>query len=118
MIKRLGGNPHLSHAVIHNNVVYLSGQVPDDAMADMPAQTKQVLDKIDKLLAATGASRSTLLSVTIWLKNISDRDQLNAMWIPWIGDDKCARACVQAELANPKYLIEIAAIAACDTSSI
>ena len=46
-IRRLNVEPRYSDAAIYNGVVYLAGQVPDDASADMAGQTRQVLATID-----------------------------------------------------------------------
>ena len=43
--------PRMSQAVEYNGVVYLAGQVADDRNADVGEQTRQILAKIDKLLA-------------------------------------------------------------------
>jgi hypothetical protein len=41
-------------------------------------------------------------------KNIRDRDGMNEVWTPWLPKNEApARACVQAELANPSILVEI-----------
>ena len=113
-IKRLSPAGHLSHAVVHNGVAYVSGQVPDDTSQDVEGQTQQVLTKIERHLRSAGTDKSRLLSANIWLKDIRDRDRLNAIWTPWIGSDLCARVCVQAELAKSEMLVEIAVVAAVD----
>jgi enamine deaminase RidA (YjgF/YER057c/UK114 family) len=76
-------------------------------------QTEQILKKIDGLLAAAGTDKSKLLSVTVWLANIGSYDEMNAAWDAWLDRaNPPARATVEARLAAPKYLVEIAAIAA------
>ncbi|MGB3487137.1 MAG: RidA family protein [Xanthobacteraceae bacterium] len=112
MIKRIKPGKRLSHAVIHGNTVYLAGQVPDDPGKDVKSQTKQVLDKIDALLAEAGTHKDNIVSATIWLTNIADKDELNTVWDAWIGEVGPARACVQSALASPDIKVEIAVIAA------
>ena len=53
-LKRLGDPSVISDAVIHNNIVYLAGQVPADASLDITGQTADVLAQIDALLARGG----------------------------------------------------------------
>jgi enamine deaminase RidA (YjgF/YER057c/UK114 family) len=113
-LKRFNPAGHLCHAVVHNGVAYVSGQVPDDTSLDVEGQTRQVLAKVEQHLKDAGSSKSQMLSATIWLKDIRDRDRMNSIWVPWIGRDLCARVCVQAELAKPEILVEIAVIAAAD----
>src|SRR6202034_3034584 len=78
-IERLEIGPRMSQAVIHNGVVYLAGQVAADAPgAPMKEQTKNILDRIDKLLAAAGTDKTKLLSVTIWLADIRTFEDMNS----------------------------------------
>ena len=79
----------------------------------MEQQTREILEAIDRHLAAAGTSKSRLLSVSIWLADISTFAQMNAAWDAWV--DKAnlpARATVEARLASPDYKVEIAGIAA------
>jgi enamine deaminase RidA (YjgF/YER057c/UK114 family) len=49
----------------------------------------------------------------VWLANIGTYDEMNAAWDAWVDRaNPPARATVEARLAAPKYLVEIAAIAA------
>jgi enamine deaminase RidA (YjgF/YER057c/UK114 family) len=92
----------LSNAVQHGDSVYLAGVVAKNLEQDVKGQTRQVLDEIDRLLAKCGSSKSKVLSATIWVTDIRNRDPKN---LP-------ARACVEAKLADPKALVEIMVIAA------
>ena len=65
-IKRLGGGPRMSQAVIHGGTVCLAGQVADDPVPSVAEQTRQILAKIDKLLMEAGTDKSKLLSANIW----------------------------------------------------
>jgi enamine deaminase RidA (YjgF/YER057c/UK114 family) len=112
MIRHLKPGKRLSQAVIHGNTVYLAGQVPDDVSADIKGQTRQVLDKIDALLAEAGTSKHNICSATVWLPDIADRDAMNTVWDVWTGDAGPARACVESKLAAPRIKVEIAVIAA------
>lgn len=113
-IVRINSNQRLSAAVIHGEVVYLSGQVPDDRKADIRGQTQQVLAKIDQLLASAGSDRSQLLSVQIWLSDIAaDFSEFNQIWEHWLeGKQPPARATVQSPLASPDVRVEVMVIAA------
>ena len=112
-IQRFNVGPRMSQAVIHNGVAYLAGQVangPDDSLAD---QAKQTLANVDKALAAAGADKSSLLSITVYLASIGDFAAFNEVYDAWI--DKAnppVRACVEARLAAPGYRCEVRAIAA------
>lgn len=107
-ITRTGSNPILSSAVEYHNFVYLAGITADDTSQDVTGQTRQVLAKIDALLEANGTDKTRLLQAQLWLKDIRDRDAMNKVWIEWLGDaGRPARACVEANMADPRLLVEI-----------
>jgi enamine deaminase RidA (YjgF/YER057c/UK114 family) len=113
MIQRLQPGPRLSAAVVHGGIVYISGQVPDTLNADVATQTREILAKIDRLLAEAGSDKSRLLNVNVWLAEIITFDQMNQVWEAWLLPGQApARATVEARIANPGYRVEIAAIAA------
>jgi enamine deaminase RidA (YjgF/YER057c/UK114 family) len=71
-IKRIQTGPRMSQAVIHNHTLYLAGQVASGAPAGSVAeQTKDILSKIDALLAEAETDESKILSATIWLTDMS-----------------------------------------------
>ena len=112
-IARHNVGPRMSQAVVHGDTVYLAGQVASDPSAGVKVQTEQVLKKIDGLLTSVGSSKSKLLSATVWLANMGTYDEMNAAWDAWVDPANTpARATVEARLASPKYLVEIAVIAA------
>jgi enamine deaminase RidA (YjgF/YER057c/UK114 family) len=112
-ITRHNVGPRLSQAVVHGDTVYLAGQVAPDPSAGVKGQTEQILKKVDGLLAAAGSSKSKLLSSTVWLANMGTYDEMNQAWEAWVDPANTpARATVEARLASPKYLVEIAVIAA------
>ena len=113
MIKRLKPGKRLSQASIHNGVVYLAGQVPDDYSGNVEAQTTEVLAKIDALLKEAGTDKTKMLSVTVWLPNMGDFAKFNTVWDAWVPQGETpARACVESRLADPSIKVEIAVIAA------
>lgn len=101
-------NSRMSELVIHENTVYGAGQVADDYYADAKTQTQQILANIESLLADVGSSKEYILSVQIWLSDLSDFDQLNEVWDAWVVEDRQpARACVESKLANPNWKVEM-----------
>jgi enamine deaminase RidA (YjgF/YER057c/UK114 family) len=111
-IKRSKVGARMSQCVVHGDTVYLAGQVADDPNADVAGQTKQILAKVDGLLAEAGSDKSKLLSATVWLSDIRAFDEMNKVWDAWISPGNTpARACVEAKLARPNLLVEIGFIA-------
>jgi enamine deaminase RidA (YjgF/YER057c/UK114 family) len=112
-IKRHDPSPILSNAVEYGNTVYLAGIVADDPSQDVKGQTKQILDKIDRLLAKAGSNKSKVLSANIWVTDIKNRTAMNEIWTAWADPGNLpARACVEAKLADPRMLVEIMVVAA------
>jgi enamine deaminase RidA (YjgF/YER057c/UK114 family) len=113
-ITRLQPGPRMSQAVIHGGTIYLAGQVADQAKGKSVAeQTKEILAKIDGLLAEAGSDKTKILSTTIYLADIGAFAEMNAVWDAWVpAGHTPARATVEAKLAAPPYTVEIACIAA------
>ena len=111
-IERHEMGPRMSQAVVHDGTVYLAGQVsknPDGVQA----QTRDILARIDELLALAGTDKSKLLSATVWLTDISTWSAMNEVWDAWV--DKAnppVRAAIEAALAGPEYTVEIMVVAA------
>jgi enamine deaminase RidA (YjgF/YER057c/UK114 family) len=113
-IHRINPGARMSAAVVHNNTVYLAGQVADKtAGGSVKDQTEEVLSLIDDLLAKAGTDKTKLISATIYLTDIATFADMNAVWENWVVEGHTpARATLEAKLAAPKYNVEIVVIAA------
>ena len=56
-IERFHVGKRLSEMAVHNNTIYLAGQVAEDPTADITGQTQQVLAAIDRLLSDAGSDK-------------------------------------------------------------
>ncbi|GGB38391.1 hypothetical protein GCM10011380_29750 [Sphingomonas metalli] len=111
-ITRIDQGPRMSEAVIHGDTIYLAGQVgaPGESVTE---QTRAVLAEIDALLERTGSSRDHMLRAQIWLADMADFAEMNAVWDAWIAHHAApARATGEAKLASPDYKVEIIVTAA------
>lgn len=111
-ITRIEAGPRMSDIVIHNDTIYLSGQVgrPGDSVAE---QTRDILAEIEALLAKAGGSKQSILQATIWLADMADFAEMNTVWDAWVeGPHAPARATGEAKLAAPEYRVEIIVVAA------
>ncbi|KGJ01870.1 RidA family protein [Paracoccus sphaerophysae] len=111
-ITRIECGNRMSMAVVHNGIVYLAGQVgkPGDNVTD---QTREVLAQIDRLLAEAGTDKTRILSAQIWLADMADFAEMNAVWDAWVPQGNCpARATGESKLATPDYKVEIIVVAA------
>jgi enamine deaminase RidA (YjgF/YER057c/UK114 family) len=113
MVQRFDVGARLSEMAIHNGVVYLAGQIPEDPNLDIEGQTLEVLEAIDRLLARAGTDKSTLLMVQIFLVDLKDFEGMNRVWDQWVVPGHTPpRATVQANLASSKWRLEVVATAA------
>lgn len=111
-MQKLHSNQRMSKIVIHNQTVYLCGQV-GNAEDDIKAQTLTCLEKIQSLLEEVGSDKSKMLSVTVWIKNMADFAAMNEVWDKWFeGTTPPARACGESALARPELLVEMIVTAA------
>ncbi|MBB6092421.1 enamine deaminase RidA (YjgF/YER057c/UK114 family) [Povalibacter uvarum] len=114
-IRRIECGRRMSQAVVFNGLVYLAGQVASEEANEttVAGQTRLALAEIDRLLAAAGSSKAHILSASIWLANIDTFSEMNSVWDAWVAPGAApARATVEARLAGPEYLVEIAVVAA------
>jgi enamine deaminase RidA (YjgF/YER057c/UK114 family) len=107
-IIRTEPNKILSKAVEYHGFVYVQGCTAKDLTKDVKGQTAETLAQIDAILEAHGTDKTRLLQAQIWLKDIRDRDAMNEIWTAWLpADGAPARACVEANMADPRILVEI-----------
>ena len=112
-ITRMGTAERMSKIVVHNDTVYLCGQVADNSDGDIGAQTENMLAKVDALLEQAGSGREHILSASLYLRDMKDFAGMNAVWDRWVPQGHApARACMEARLARPELLVEVSIVAA------
>jgi enamine deaminase RidA (YjgF/YER057c/UK114 family) len=106
--------PRLSQIAVVGDLIFLAGQVPDNATGRKCAdQARQVLDKIERYLAEVGSNKSNLVQVTVYLADLKYLNDFNRVWDEWIpAGHTPPRACVHAALVNSDWLVEVVVIAA------
>lgn len=111
MIERMHTGARMSKIVRHNGTVYLCGQVgAGDSVAD---QTRDCLGRIDTLLAEAGTDKGHILQAIVWLRDMADFADMNAVWDAWVPEGHApARACGEARLARDTLKVEIIITAA------
>ncbi len=109
---------HYSPAVVHNGLVYISGQLPIDPVTgqhetgDIAAQTLQVLHNLKRILEAAGSTLELVLQVTVYTSDVSQWGEINRVYAEFFGSHRPARAVVPTTPLHYGFLIEISAIAA------
>jgi enamine deaminase RidA (YjgF/YER057c/UK114 family) len=112
-IERFDVGARMSDMAVHNGVVYLAGQVADDASQDIRGQTAQVLSAIDALLVRAGSDKAHILRAQIFIADLADFAGMNAAWDAWVVPNHTPpRATVEAKLAHADWKVEMVVTAA------
>ena len=107
-----------SQAVIHNGLVFVSGQIPLNPESgqiltgSISEQTRQVLANISAILKEAGTELKNVVKTTVFLKDMNDFDEMNKVYGEHFVSCKPARATVQVGRLPKDVSIEIEAIAA------
>jgi 2-iminobutanoate/2-iminopropanoate deaminase len=105
-----------SQAIKYGDLLFISGQVPIDPRTNewvrgtVEEQTKQVLDNIKAILAASGMTMANVLSTTVYLRDFGDFAKMNGVYADYFGVAPPARAAVPSSLPGD-IRVEISAIA-------
>ena len=112
VIERIDTGRRMSKIVKHNGVAYLCGQVGSGVT--VTEQTRDCLSRVEALLEKAGSSPDKILQAVIWLADMGDSADMNAVWDAWVPEGHApARACGEAKLARPELKVEIIVTAAC-----
>jgi 2-iminobutanoate/2-iminopropanoate deaminase len=109
---------HYSQAVIHNNLVYVSGQLPivaetgDKCQGPIEEQAHQALKNLEAILIASGSSLSKVIKTTVYISDIQLWGKVNQVYADFFGDHRPARAVVPTRELHFGFKIEIEAVAA------
>jgi 2-iminobutanoate/2-iminopropanoate deaminase len=108
---------HYSQAVVQDNLVFVSGQLPIDPVSGekktgpIEEQTEQTLQNLAEILKAANSSLDQVVKVTVYLSDIELWNRVNAVYADFFGEHKPARAVVPTRELHFGFQIEIEAIA-------
>lgn len=106
-----------SHAVRAGDFIYVSGQGPIDPVTNefsfgsIEHEARIVLNNIQLILEAAGASMSDVVKCSVFLRDGGDFAAMNAVYGEYFGENKPARTTVESKFANPTMKLEIDCIA-------
>jgi 2-iminobutanoate/2-iminopropanoate deaminase len=109
---------HYSQAIVHNGLVYVSGQLPIDPatgeriLSSIEAQTERALENVSEILKAAGSDLSRVLKMTVYISDIELWGAVNTVYARVMGEARPARAIVPTKELHYGFQIEIEAIAA------
>jgi len=107
-----------SQAVIHNGLLYISGQIPIDAETGLMVrgtieeETDAVLNNIKIIVEEAGARMEDVLKVTCYLSDLDDFERFNNVYKEYFKHDPPARTTIQAGKLPLDVQVEIDAIVA------
>lgn len=108
---------HYAQAVVHDGIVYISGQLPIDRASNsrsikrIEEQTEQALANLEAILKAAGSGKEKVLKVTVYVSDIALWDRVNTVYARFFGSHRPARTVVPTRELHYGYQIEIDAIA-------
>ena len=106
-----------SQGIVSNGFVFTAGQIPLDPVAGkiveggIIEQTNRVMENLQEVLAAAGASWSDVVKTTVYLHDLSHFPTVNEVYGKWLGDARPARSTVQVTALPRGALVEIDAVA-------
>ncbi len=106
-----------SQAVRVGTWVFCSGQIPFDPKTmslvgtTVADQTEQVFENLTAVLRAAGSSLQQVVKTTVFLQDMNDFQQMNAVYAEAFGEHKPARATVEVARLPKDVLVEIECIA-------
>jgi 2-iminobutanoate/2-iminopropanoate deaminase len=107
-----------SQAVKVGKTLYVSGQIPINPatgemnMADIPTETRQVMDNLKAVLTASKATFDNVVMTTIFLSDMSNFTAVNEVYGSYFSGDFPARATVAVKTLPRNVNVEISVIAA------
>lgn len=106
-----------NQAVVHNNIVYCSGQIALDAESmeiiegGVEEQTRQVMENLNEVLLEAGSGFGKVLKCSIFLDDMDDFKIVNGIYAEFFGENPPARETVAVQTLPKNVLVEISCVA-------
>lgn len=106
-----------SQAVVHNNIVYCSGQIALDAetmeiiAGGVEEQTRQVMENLNEVLLKAGSGFGKVLKCSIFLDDMDDFKIVNGIYSEFFNENPPARETVAVQTLPKNVLVEISCVA-------
>ncbi|MGF1567872.1 MAG: RidA family protein [Nodosilinea sp.] len=112
--------PYNQAVVVTGPLVFVAGQIPLDpvtgelvGLGNAAAQTEQVIANLKAILEAAGASLSTVVKTSVFLKDMNDFATVNEVYAKYFGGETApARVCVEVARLPKDVAVEIECVAA------
>lgn len=116
-IKGLKSNGHYAQAVIHDSMIFLSGQFSvnpetgEKKFGTIEEETLQVLKNMDFILQSLGSSKEKVLKVTLYISDLSQWDNVNRVYGEFFGNHYPARTIAAVSQLHFGFQVEADVIA-------
>ena len=106
-----------SQAIQVGNFVYASGQIPIDPATgtivdgDIKAQTRQSLNNVKAILAEAGLSMRNVVKTMVFMADMNDFAQMNAVYAEFFAEPYPARSAVAVKALPKGAQVEIEVVA-------
>jgi reactive intermediate/imine deaminase len=108
---------HYSHGTVANGFVFVSGQLPitrDGTKlngASFADQVRQVLANVEAILVEAGSGIDRLVQVRVYVDDVANWPEFNAIYAQWAGESRPTRAVVPVPSLHYGFKIEVEAVA-------
>ena len=109
--------PYSQAIQVNGMFLFTAGQIPIDPATndlvggDIKAQTRQVLRNLEEILRSGGASLSSVIKTTVFLKDMNDFAEMNEVYAESFGGSAPARSAVEVARLPKDVRVEIEAVA-------
>lgn len=114
--KPADGKQMITSLIVHNGLIYISGQGANDAGSvqhnDIETHTRKVMDNVKKLVEAGGGTMDSILQLTVYLGKLDDYDGMNQVFKTYFPHGGPARTTIAVAGVPGHSLLEINCIAA------
>ncbi|HET7629493.1 MAG TPA: RidA family protein [Bacillales bacterium] len=105
-----------SQGIVSGNLFYSSGQIPltpEGKLVEggIHEQTHQVFRNLQAVLKAAGASLESVVKTTVFVQNMEDFQEVNAVYGSYFKHHQPARSCVEVSKLPKGAQIEIEVVA-------
>lgn len=106
-IKRSIRTPIMHRVVEANGLVFVGGTIADDTTLSMGGQAQQILTKIEGYLGEVGLPKTQIVAATLFVTDLGQKKEMDAVWTAWFGEDLPSRATVGVADLGAGALIEV-----------
>jgi 2-iminobutanoate/2-iminopropanoate deaminase len=99
--------PIQNRVVQAGSLVFVGGTIADDTTQSMGPQTQNILTKIEAYLGEVGLDRKAIVATTIFVTDLSQKKEMDAVWTAFFGDELPTRATVGVADLGGGALIEV-----------